>query len=156
MPARPITGCVTLGRLFTSLCLFLFICKMVLVIVCSHLLGLLRSSQEAWGPASLSPSGNTRSHVQCSLASRLHLARGQQELHRKEYLRFKSFSFKKAYLGYTSSGKPPPFPEAHSESCLNSPSLLLAAGLATSSKPVSSSHTFFVFKNLMSYAIGAI
>lgn len=35
------------GYLLTSLCLFLFICKMVLVIVCGHLLGLSWSSQEA-------------------------------------------------------------------------------------------------------------
>lgn len=52
MPAIPVADCVTVGRLLTSLCLFLLICEMVLVVVCGHLPGLSWSSQEAcvWNP----------------------------------------------------------------------------------------------------------
>lgn len=52
MPATPVADCVTVGRLLTSLCLFLLICEVVLVVVCGHLLGLSWSSQEAcvWNP----------------------------------------------------------------------------------------------------------
>lgn len=140
MPATPVTGCVTLGGFLTSLNLVLFSCKMVLVVVCGHLLGLLWSSQEG---CTLKPQhgglhrrvreASARSHLRDSRASHLHLARGQRELQRKTYLLFKSFSFKKAALGCTSSGKPPPLPEAHMRAAFTKPVChLVQAGLTWS------------------------
>lgn len=58
MPAIPVADCVTVGRLLTSLCLFLLICEMVLVVVCGHLpefSGGVRVKSSVWGLASSSP-----------------------------------------------------------------------------------------------------
>lgn len=149
-----------MGRLLTSLCLFLFIWKMMLVVVCGHLLGLSWSSQEA---CLLNPQCGVLHHQvqsQCKVTfavfTSFSLASGQRPVGalKEGLFTIQDYFLQEAGLGCTSSEKPPPLSEAHSESCLHLASSWLL-GLPPSLS-LSVQITYFVFKNLASYEMGAI